>query len=49
MLTNPISDKNIKEMLNNMDDNDAEEFKKFVKKNWGIEAHRDSEMIEENN
>ena len=49
VLTNPISDKNIKEMLNNMDDNDAEEFKKFVKRNWGIEAHRDSEMIEENN
>ena len=49
VLTNPITDKNIKEMLNNMDDNDAEEFKKFVKKNWGIEAHRDSEMIEENN
>ena len=49
VLTNPITDKNIKEMLNNMDDNDAEEFKKFVKRNWGIEAHRDSEMIEENN
>ncbi len=49
VLTNPITDKNIKEMLNNMDDNDAEEFKKFVKRNWGIDAHRDSEMIEENN
>ena len=47
VLTNPITDRNIKEMLNNMDDNDAEEFKKFVKKNWGIDAHRDSEMIEE--
>ena len=49
VLTNPITDKNIKEMLNNMDDSDAEEFKKFVKRNWGIDAHRDSEMIEENN
>ncbi len=47
VLTNPISEKNIKEMLNNMDDTDAEEFKKFVKRNWGIEAHRDSEMIED--
>ena len=37
----------IKEMLNNMDDTDAEEFKKFVKRNWGIVAHRDSEMIED--
>ena len=47
VLTNPISEKNIKEMLNNMDDTDAEEFKKFVKRNWGIVAHRDSEMIED--
>lgn len=30
-----------------MDDADAEEFKKFVKKNWGIEAHRDADMMEE--
>ena len=42
-----ISEKNIKEMLNNMDDVDAENFKKFVKVNWGIEAHRDSDMIED--
>ena len=47
VLTNPISDKNIKEMLNNMDDRDAEEFKKFVKRNYGIDAHRDSDDIEE--
>ena len=47
VLTNPISEKNIKEMLNNMDDVDAENFKKFVKVNWGIEAHRDSDMIED--
>ncbi len=47
VLTNPISEANIKAMLNNMDDTDAEEFKKFVKKNWGIEAHRDADMIEE--
>ena len=47
VLTNPISDHNIKEMLNNMDDRDAEEFKKFVKRNYGIDAHRDSDEIEE--
>ena len=48
VLTNPITETNIKAMLNNMDDNDAEEFKKFVKKNWGIDAHRDADdMIEE--
>ena len=34
-------------MLNNMDDTAAEEFKKFVKKNWGIEAHRDADMMKE--
>ena len=39
VLTNPISEENIKAMLNNMDDTDAEEFKKIVKKNRGIEAH----------
>ena len=47
VLTNHISDHNIKEMLNNMDDRDAEEFKKFVKRNYGIDAHRDSDEIEE--
>lgn len=47
VLTNPISEENIKAMLNNMDDADAEEFKKFVKKNWGIEAHRDADMMKE--
>ncbi len=47
VLTNPISEANIKAMLDNMDDTDAEDFKKFVKKNWGIEAHREADMIEE--
>lgn len=47
VLTNPISDNNIKEMLNNMDDTDAEEFKKFVKKNWNIDAYRDSDLIKD--
>ena len=47
VLTNPISDTNIKEMLNNMAVNDAEEFKKFVKKHWNIDAYRESDLIKE--
>ena len=35
VLTNKISDRNIKEMINNMDDSDQEDFKKFVERNWG--------------
>ncbi len=46
VITNPISEVNIKAMINNMDDTDAESFKQFVKKNWGIEAHRDSDLAE---
>ena len=45
VLTNTISEKNIKEMLNNMDDTDAEGFKKFVRDHWGMEIHRESESI----
>ena len=40
ILTNPISDKNIKEMRENMDDSDIDEFDKFLKRNWGIEGKR---------
>ena len=35
VITNKISDKNIKEMRDNMDESDAEEFDKFVQKYWG--------------
>ena len=34
VLTNKISDKNINEMLINMDEADAENFRKFIKENW---------------
>ena len=48
ILTNPISDKNIREMLVNMDDTDAEEFEKFVERNWGKKVRKyDEEKIEE--
>ena len=36
VLTNPISDTNIKEMRNNMDESDIEGFDKFIERNWGI-------------
>ena len=44
VLTNPISEHNIIEMRNNMDDNDAIEFDKFLEKNWGIKMKRFDEQ-----
>ena len=35
VITNKISDYNLKEMRNNMDESDLEEFDKFVERNWG--------------
>ena len=40
VLTNKISDNNIREMLNNMDDADAEDFIKFVERNWQAKVTR---------
>ena len=40
VLTNKITDRNIREMLNNMDDTDAEEFMKFVERNWHVKVSR---------
>ena len=36
VLTNPVSDKNIREMRINMDDSDVVDFDKFLERNWGI-------------
>ncbi len=36
VMTNPITDHNIKEMRNNMDESDIEGFDKFIERNWGI-------------
>ncbi len=36
VITNKISDYNLKEMRNNMDESDIEEFDKFVERNWGV-------------
>ena len=35
VITNPISNENIKEMRNNMDETDVEAFDKFIEKHWG--------------
>lgn len=40
VLTNKITDSNIREMLNNMDDADAEDFVKFVERNWNTKVKR---------
>lgn len=48
VLTNPISEKNIKEMRENMDDNDIVEFDKFLLRNWGIKMKSYAEMENDN-
>ena len=35
VITNPISEQNLREMRNNMDASDVEQFDKFVEKHWG--------------
>ena len=39
VLVNPISETNIKEMRNNMEETDAVAFDKFLERNWGIKSH----------
>ena len=43
VLTNPISERNIREMRNNMDDSDVELFDSFLEKVWGIKRKPDAE------
>ena len=38
VLVNPISENNIKEMRNNMEETDAIAFDKFLERNWGIKS-----------
>ena len=46
VLTNKISDYNISEMRKNMDENDQEEFDKFIEENWGTSAQtNDVELV----
>ena len=35
VITNPITDENIKDMRNNMDETDAEAFDRFIERHWG--------------
>ena len=45
VLTNPISEKNIKEMRENMDDTDAKEFDNFLERVWKIKSKQTDEGI----
>lgn len=47
ILTNKISDTNIKEMLNNMDETDAEEFTKFIEEHWGAKTKHHNKKDEQ--
>ncbi len=51
VITNPISNENIKEMRNNMDEVDVEAFDKFIEKHWGNKMKEtvtvSSEAVEE--
>lgn len=47
VLTNPISEHNIIEMRNNMDDSDVEGFDKFLERNWGIKMKQYDDATEE--
>ena len=40
VITNKISDQNIREMRNNMDERDVEDFDDFIERNWGTSASR---------
>ncbi len=47
VLTNPISDKNIREMRNNMDDSDIDGFNDFLERNWGIKPPKSIDYEED--
>ncbi len=46
VLTNPISEENIKAMRNNMDDSDIQGFDDFLQRNWGIKPHVEADEME---
>lgn len=47
VITNKISDYNLTEMRNNMDDSDIEEFDRFVEENWGKQSMKSSRIVED--
>ncbi|MCI8636840.1 MAG: hypothetical protein HFJ36_03130, partial [Clostridia bacterium] len=44
VITNPITEPNLKGMRENMDDNDLEKFDKFVERHWGDRVHQSVEV-----
>ncbi len=44
VLTNKISDQNLREMRNNMDESDVEQFDAFVEENWGTRINREEDV-----
>ena len=49
VLCNPISEQNIREMRNNMDDSDVGAFDAFLERNWGIKPPKMPNYAEEEN
>ena len=47
VITNPITDENIKEMRNNMDETDVEAFDEFIEKHWSKKAKETVEVSSE--
>ena len=45
VLTNRITDANLRGMVTNMDDNDSESFREFVYKQWGIKLNDRGEIM----
>ena len=45
VITNPITETNLREMRNNMDSTDVEEFDRFIEKHWG---NRTKQTLEAN-
>ena len=48
VITNKISDTNIREMRNNMNTKDAEEFDEFIERNWGKKTSKVAKKWGEN-
>lgn len=44
VLTNKISDQNLREMRNNMDESDVEQFDAFIEENWGTRINREEDV-----
>ena len=45
IITNPITDANIKEMRNNMDETDLEAFDRFIERHWGNSKEKETVQV----